>query len=149
MQENNLLEILFPKLHSTCLCDTGWSSSDTEVIESAMQAAEPSPDNLLEVFFPKMYRPCMCDSGRTSSVVQASGSVMVVADPNPLGIGLKNWAAAEEAAREIIQKVHPTFASEEKRSSVTNFVQRLIRDHLGLVVKFLGFVCFVFSLIFF
>ncbi|KAL0338088.1 UNVERIFIED_CONTAM: hypothetical protein Sangu_1330900 [Sesamum angustifolium] len=55
-------------------------------------------------------------------------------EPNPLEIRGQNWATADRAAREIIRKVQPTSVSEERRREVVDYIQRLIRNCLGIEV---------------
>lgn len=55
-------------------------------------------------------------------------------NPSPTSIGPLRWARAEEASRDIIQKVQPTTVSAERRRAVIDYVQRLIRGTLGLEV---------------
>ncbi|KAL0347557.1 UNVERIFIED_CONTAM: hypothetical protein Scaly_1771700 [Sesamum calycinum] len=55
-------------------------------------------------------------------------------EPNPLEIRGENWATADRAAREIIRKVQPTSVSEERRREVVDYIQRLIRNCLGIEV---------------
>lgn len=45
------------------------------------------------------------------------------------------WMRVEEATREIIEQVHPTLVSEDRRRDVIQFVQGLIRMTLGFEVK--------------
>ncbi|KAI3474770.1 hypothetical protein Pfo_029996 [Paulownia fortunei] len=54
------------------------------------------------------------------------------AEPNPFEIGTENWATADRAAREIIRKVQPNSVSEERRREVVDYIQRLIRNCLGI-----------------
>ncbi|XVE84353.1 hypothetical protein DITRI_Ditri17bG0005700 [Diplodiscus trichospermus] len=50
------------------------------------------------------------------------------------GIGLQYWQKAEEATQGIIAQVLPTVVSEERRKSVIEYVQTLIRNSLGCEV---------------
>ncbi|VFQ91016.1 unnamed protein product [Cuscuta campestris] len=50
------------------------------------------------------------------------------------------WVRAEEASRQIIQKVQPTSVSAERRRAVFDYVQRLFRGTLGLEVFSYGSV---------
>ncbi|CAH9142111.1 unnamed protein product [Cuscuta epithymum] len=50
------------------------------------------------------------------------------------------WVRAEEAARNIIQKVQPTSVSAERRRAVIDYVQKLIKGALGLEVFSYGSV---------
>ncbi|XP_042050128.1 uncharacterized protein LOC121795649 isoform X1 [Salvia splendens] len=56
------------------------------------------------------------------------------AEPNRLEIGAENWAVAERAAAEIIEKAQPTPVSEERRREVVDYIQRLFRDCVGAEV---------------
>ncbi|XP_019159819.1 PREDICTED: uncharacterized protein LOC109156416 isoform X2 [Ipomoea nil] len=47
--------------------------------------------------------------------------------PDPSAIDVDIWALAEETAQEVVNYIHPTMDSEEKRKDVTDFMQRLIR----------------------
>ncbi|RAL43350.1 hypothetical protein DM860_012491 [Cuscuta australis] len=51
--------------------------------------------------------------------------------PDPSSIGEECWAAAEETAKELVNCIHPTMDSEEKRKDVMEYVQKLIRDYLA------------------
>ncbi|XWS22090.1 hypothetical protein CRYUN_Cryun29cG0004500 [Craigia yunnanensis] len=53
---------------------------------------------------------------------------------NQAGIGAEYWQKAEEATQGIIAQVQPTVVSEERRKSVIDYVQRLIRNFLGCEV---------------
>lgn len=46
------------------------------------------------------------------------------------------WKRVEEATREIIEQVHPTLVSEDRRRDVIDYVQRLIKMTLGCEVTF-------------
>ncbi|CAN8254733.1 unnamed protein product [Cochlearia groenlandica] len=50
------------------------------------------------------------------------------------------WEKVEEATREIIEQVHPTLVSEDRRRYVVDFVQRLIKITLGCEVHSFGSV---------
>jgi hypothetical protein len=45
------------------------------------------------------------------------------------------WMRVEEATREIIEQVHPTLVSEDRRRDVILYVQKLIRMTLGCEVN--------------
>lgn len=46
------------------------------------------------------------------------------------------WNRVEDATREIIENVHPTLVSEDRRRDVIDYMQRLIRMTLGCEVHF-------------
>ncbi|KAL0727923.1 hypothetical protein Bca4012_024016 [Brassica carinata] len=50
------------------------------------------------------------------------------------------WNRVEEATREIIENVHPTLVSEDRRRDVIDYMQRLIRMTLGCEVHSFGSV---------
>ncbi|CAF2019411.1 unnamed protein product [Brassica napus] len=50
------------------------------------------------------------------------------------------WNRMEEVTREIIEQVHPTLASEDRRRDVTDYMQRLIKMTLGCEVHAFGSV---------
>ncbi|KAF8095864.1 hypothetical protein N665_0321s0038 [Sinapis alba] len=50
------------------------------------------------------------------------------------------WNRVEEATREIIEHVHPTLVSEDRRRDVIDYMQRLIRMTLGCEVHSFGSV---------
>lgn len=54
----------------------------------------------------------------------------------PLSVSNKPefWNRMEEATREIIEQVHPTLASEDRRRDVTDYMQSLIKMTLGCEV---------------
>ncbi|VFQ80129.1 unnamed protein product [Cuscuta campestris] len=49
--------------------------------------------------------------------------------PDPSAVGDDCWALLEETAKEVVNYVHPTMDSEEKRSDITEFLQKLIRSY--------------------
>ncbi|CAH9075313.1 unnamed protein product [Cuscuta epithymum] len=51
--------------------------------------------------------------------------------PDPSVIGEECWSSAEETTTELVNCIHPTMDSEEKRKDVMEFVQKLIRDSLS------------------
>ena len=54
---------------------------------------------------------------------------------NQAGICAEYWQKAEEATQGIITQFQPTVVSEERRRSVIDYVQRLIRNYLGCEVR--------------
>ncbi|CAN7012917.1 unnamed protein product [Brassica rapa subsp. trilocularis] len=60
----------------------------------------------------------------------------------PLSVSNKPefWNRMEEATREIIEQVHPTLASEDRRRDVTDYMQSLIKMTLGCEVHAFGSV---------
>ncbi|GAB4856252.1 hypothetical protein Ancab_014179 [Ancistrocladus abbreviatus] len=54
--------------------------------------------------------------------------------PDPFGVRAEKWAQAELVTQEIIWRVQPTVASEERRREVIDYVQRLLRTRLGYEV---------------
>ncbi|XP_042050126.1 uncharacterized protein LOC121795648 isoform X2 [Salvia splendens] len=67
-------------------------------------------------------------------VVDMASHSTPFAEPNRLEIGAENWAVAERAAAEIIEKAQPTPVSEERRREVVDYIQRLFRDCVGAEV---------------
>lgn len=57
-----------------------------------------------------------------------------VTHPDPSAIGEECWASAEEMIQELVNCVHPTMDSEEKRKDVMEYIQKLIRDSLACEV---------------
>ncbi|XP_027112355.1 uncharacterized protein [Coffea arabica] len=55
-------------------------------------------------------------------------------DPDPSSIKQENLGVAEETALEVLDAIHPTMDSEEKRKDVIDYVQRIIRNSLGFEV---------------
>ncbi|KAJ0985443.1 hypothetical protein J5N97_003799 [Dioscorea zingiberensis] len=55
-------------------------------------------------------------------------------NPHPTAIGAGQWRRAEEATREIIQKIQPTRVSENRRRAVVDYVQRLVKGYIGVEV---------------
>lgn len=48
-------------------------------------------------------------------------------------------SAAEEAAQQVVNCIHPTMDSEEKRRDIVDYIQRLIKSHLNCeVIKFIS-----------
>ncbi|CAA2964113.1 Hypothetical predicted protein [Olea europaea subsp. europaea] len=60
----------------------------------------------------------------------SSFSVSGRRQPDPASITDECFAAAEEAAEQVMNCIHPTLDSEEKRKDVIDYVQRLIKRHL-------------------
>lgn len=55
-------------------------------------------------------------------------------NPDPNLIRAETWVSAEDPAREVLNCIHPTLDSEEKRKDVIEYVQKLIRCNLRLEV---------------
>ncbi|KAL3818791.1 hypothetical protein ACJIZ3_004696 [Penstemon smallii] len=71
---------------------------------------------------------------RSGVEVRPVATPTTFSESSPTEIVLNNWATAEEAASEIILKVQPTSVSEDRRRDVIDYVQRLIRNFLGVEV---------------
>ncbi|KAL0458878.1 UNVERIFIED_CONTAM: hypothetical protein Slati_0515000 [Sesamum latifolium] len=54
--------------------------------------------------------------------------------PDPASLSEESLSAAEEAAQQVLNCVHPTLDSEEKRRDIVDYVQRLIKSHLNCEV---------------
>lgn len=50
--------------------------------------------------------------------------------PDPASLSEECLSAAEEAAQQVLNCIHPTLDSEEKRRDIVDYVQRLIKSHL-------------------
>lgn len=76
--------------------------------------------------------------GDIGGAVEANGVAMeerlVNSGPDPSTICEEHWAVAEETTQEVVNCIHPTLDSEEKRKDVIDYVQRLIRYSLGFEV---------------
>lgn len=58
--------------------------------------------------------------------------------PDPALISEECLSAAEEAAEQVLNCVHPTLDSEEKRRDVIDYVQQLVKSRLSCeVINFL------------
>ncbi|CAK9164100.1 unnamed protein product [Ilex paraguariensis] len=55
---------------------------------------------------------------------------MASSNPDPSSICKNCWAVAEETTQEVVNRIHPTLDSEEKRKDVIDYVQRLVRTSL-------------------
>ncbi|XP_073146368.1 uncharacterized protein [Henckelia pumila] len=55
---------------------------------------------------------------------------MTSSGPDPVSFGQECFSAAEEAAEEVLNCIHPTLDSEEERSDVTDHLRRLIKAHV-------------------
>ncbi|KAK1428606.1 hypothetical protein QVD17_17445 [Tagetes erecta] len=55
-------------------------------------------------------------------------------NPDPNSIRVETWALAEEQALDVLNCIHPTLDTEEKRKDVIEYVQKLIRFNLRLEV---------------
>ncbi|KAK4419834.1 hypothetical protein Salat_2396300 [Sesamum alatum] len=54
--------------------------------------------------------------------------------PDPASLSEESLSVAEEAAQRVLNCVHPTLDSEEKRRDIVDYVQRLIKSHLNCEV---------------
>ncbi|KAM3373912.1 hypothetical protein P3S68_012626 [Capsicum galapagoense] len=61
-------------------------------------------------------------------------------NPDPSQVKEDCWVVGEEAVQEVVNCVHPTLDTEEKRKDVVDYVQRLIRCSLGCEVFSYGSV---------
>ncbi|KAF8394834.1 hypothetical protein HHK36_018770 [Tetracentron sinense] len=57
-------------------------------------------------------------------------------NPHPLLIGADCWLRAEQTTQKIIWRIQPTMVSEQRRKEVIDYVQSLIRGHLGSQCKY-------------
>uniref|UniRef100_A0A2P2KFE7 Uncharacterized protein MANES_09G116700 n=1 Tax=Rhizophora mucronata TaxID=61149 RepID=A0A2P2KFE7_RHIMU len=70
-------------------------------------------------------------SGLVQMAVSSSSSA---ANPDPESVGAESWNSAEEAAREVIDAIHPTASAHWKRTGVVDYVNRLFISSLGIQV---------------
>lgn len=63
-------------------------------------------------------------------------------NPDPSSIRAEIWGVAEETTREVVNCIHPTLDSEEKRKDVIDYIQRLIRGSLGCEVAIISPIFF-------
>lgn len=56
------------------------------------------------------------------------------APPDPASLREECLSAAEEAAQQVLNCIHPTLDSEEERRDLIDYVQRLIKSHLNCEV---------------
>ncbi|KAL2486235.1 PAP/OAS1 substrate-binding domain superfamily [Abeliophyllum distichum] len=54
--------------------------------------------------------------------------------PNPAAINAECWAAADEAAQQVVNCIHPTLNSEKERKEVIDYVRRLFKHGLDCEV---------------
>ncbi|CAI9288190.1 unnamed protein product [Lactuca saligna] len=57
-----------------------------------------------------------------------------LSNPDPNTIRAETWVLAEDPVREVLNCIHPTLDSDEKRKDVIEYVQKLIRCNLRLEV---------------
>ena len=57
-------------------------------------------------------------------------------NPDPNSIRVETWVVAEDPIRDVLNCIHPTLDSDEKRKDVIEHVQMLIRCNLRLEVNF-------------
>lgn len=57
-----------------------------------------------------------------------------LSNPDPSSIRAETWVLAEDPVREVLNCIHPTLDSDEKRKDVIEYVQKLIRCNLRLEV---------------
>lgn len=66
------------------------------------------------------------------------------AAPDPASFKEECLSAAEDAARNVLNCIHPTLDSEEERRDIIDYMQRLIKSHVNSeVVNFLFFLFFL------
>lgn len=58
-----------------------------------------------------------------------------LSNPDPNSIRAETWVLAEDPVREVLNCIHPTLDSDEKRKDVIEYVQKLIRCNLRLEVN--------------
>ncbi|PKA57629.1 DNA polymerase sigma subunit [Apostasia shenzhenica] len=61
-------------------------------------------------------------------------------NPHPSAIGASTWRQAEQATEDVIRHIQPTVVSEQRRKTVVEYVQRLIRSFLSCEVFSFGSV---------
>lgn len=75
----------------------------------------------------------MGSCGNGSRVEMENGWSFLSSDP--LTVTENCWAVAEEATEEVVNCLHPTLDTEEKRKDVIDYVQSLIKFSLGCEVN--------------
>lgn len=66
--------------------------------------------------------------------VRGSSPPLPASNPDPDSIGAESWDAAERATHEVVCRIHPTLGADYKRKEVIEYVQGLIRSHVGCEV---------------
>nr|XP_016501780.1 PREDICTED: uncharacterized protein LOC107820077 [Nicotiana tabacum] len=72
--------------------------------------------------------------GTNSPVTIMEQRWSLLSSPDPMSISEDRWLLAEETIQEVVNCIHPTLDTEEKRKDVIDYVQRLIRCSLGCEV---------------
>uniref|UniRef100_A0A1J3IL19 Poly(A) RNA polymerase cid11 n=1 Tax=Noccaea caerulescens TaxID=107243 RepID=A0A1J3IL19_NOCCA len=75
-----------------------------------------------------------------SGLEESSSSFAPLPPPRSPSNQPEFWKRLEEATREIIEQVHPTLVSEDRRRDVIDYMQRLIRMTVGCEVHSFGSV---------
>ncbi|KAI7742769.1 hypothetical protein M8C21_013562, partial [Ambrosia artemisiifolia] len=57
-----------------------------------------------------------------------------LSNPDPDSVRVETWVVGEDVVREVLDRLHPTLDSEERREDVIDYVQNLIRCNLGLEI---------------
>lgn len=70
-----------------------------------------------------------------SGLEESSSSFAPLPPPRSPSNQPEFWKRLEEATREIIEQVHPTLVSEDRRRDVIDYMQRLIRMTVGCEVN--------------
>ncbi|KAL9680056.1 hypothetical protein QQ045_017930 [Rhodiola kirilowii] len=70
-------------------------------------------------------------SSSSSHSSSSPASLLPYFNPDPFCIPLSTWAVAEEAAKQVIARVHPTHDADQKRKDVTDYLQTLVRSATG------------------
>lgn len=73
--------------------------------------------------------------GTNSPVTIMEQRWSLLSSPDPMSISEDRWLLAEETIQEVVNCIHPTLDTEEKRKDVIDYVQRLIRCSLGCEVR--------------
>ncbi|CAK9153810.1 unnamed protein product [Ilex paraguariensis] len=76
---------------------------------------------------------CGCQNGvamEDDQFFSSNSLPMASSNPDPSSICKNCWAVAEETTQEVVNRIHPTLDSEEKRKDVIDYVQRLVRTSL-------------------
>ncbi|GLT94599.1 hypothetical protein SLE2022_123300 [Rubroshorea leprosula] len=100
-------------------------------MEDSQESLSPSSSLSLSSTFSSSSNP---QPSSPSSSFSSSSCLSSPLNPYPLLIDAELWMMAEKRALEMLRIIQPALVSEEKRKSIINNVQMLIKDYFGIEV---------------
>ncbi|GKU98250.1 hypothetical protein SLEP1_g11276 [Rubroshorea leprosula] len=100
-------------------------------MEDSQESLSPSSSLSLSSTFSSSSNP---QPSSPSSSFSSSSCLSSPLNPYPLLIDAELWMMAEKRTLEMLRIIQPALVSEEKRKSIINNVQMLIKDYFGIEV---------------